>query len=131
MKYLLDTSVFLWSLGAEHKLNQKARDLLSSSDSALYLSAASSWEVAIKFALGTLALPKPPSRFVPSAIRALAIRSLDITHFHSLTAGELPPHHRDPFDRMLIAQANMENMVLLTADRTFLKYEVTIMFCGK
>lgn len=131
MKYLLDTSVFLWSLGAEHKLNQKARDLLSSSDSALYLSAASSWEIAIKFALGTLALPKPPSQFVPSAIRALAIRPLDITHSHSLTAGELPPHHRDPFDRMLIAQTNMENMVLLTADRTFLKYDVTIMFCGK
>jgi PIN domain nuclease of toxin-antitoxin system len=104
MKYLLDTSVFLWSLGAEHKLNKKAQDLLSSSEAELYLSAASSWEIAIKFALGTLALPKPPS---------------------------LPPHHRDPFDRMLIAQARMENMVLLTADRTLLKYEVKTMFCGK
>jgi PIN domain nuclease of toxin-antitoxin system len=131
MKYLLDTSVFLWSLGAEHKLNQKARDLLSSSAAELYLSAASSWEIAIKFALGTLALPKPPSQFVPNAIGSLAIRSLDITHLHSLLAGELPPHHRDPFDRMLIAQARMENMVLLTADRAFLKYEVNSLFCGK
>ncbi len=131
MKYLLDTSVFLWSLGAEHKLNQKAHDLLSSSAAELYLSAASSWEIAIKFALGTLALPKPPSQFVPSAIGSLAIRSLDISHFHSLMAGELPPHHRDPFDRMLIAQARLENMVLLTADRAFLKYEVKKMFCGK
>ena len=131
MKYLLDTSVFLWSLGAEHKLNQKARDLLSSSAAELYLSAASSWEIAINFALGTLALPKPPSQFVPNAIGSLAIRSLDITHLHSLLAGELPPHHRDPFDRMLIAQARMENMVLLTADRAFLKYEVNSLFCGK
>src|SRR4029077_2052144 len=131
MKYLLDTSVFLWSLGAEHKLNQKARDLLSSSAAELYLSAASSWEIAIKFALGTLALPKPPSQFVPNAIGSLAIRSLDITHLHSLLAGELPPHHRDPFDRMLIAQARMENMVLLTAYRALLKYDVNSLFCGK
>ncbi|HKN74264.1 MAG TPA: type II toxin-antitoxin system VapC family toxin [Candidatus Acidoferrum sp.] len=131
MMYLLDTSIFLWSLGAEHKLNQKARDLLSSSAAELYLSSASSWEISIKFALGSLALPKPPSQFVPNAIGLLALRSLDITHFHSLAAGELPPHHRDPFDRMLIAQARMENMLLLTADRTFLRYEVKIMFCGK
>jgi PIN domain nuclease of toxin-antitoxin system len=131
MKYLLDTSIFLWSLGAEQKLNQKAHDLLSSSASELYFSAASTWEIAIKYVLGTLALPKPPSKFVPSAIGLLALRSLDITHSHSLAAGELPPHHRDPFDRMLIAQARMENMQLLTADRTFLKYEVNIMFCGK
>jgi PIN domain nuclease of toxin-antitoxin system len=131
MKHLLDTSIFLWSLGAEQKLNQKARDLLSSSAAELYLSAASSWEIAIKYALGTLALPKPPSQFVPHAIGLLALRSLDITHFHSLAAGELPQHHCDPFDRMLIAQARMENMLLLTADRTFLKYEVKIMLCGK
>jgi len=131
MKYLLDTSVFLWSLGAENKLNQKARDLLSSSAAELYLSAASSWEIAIKYALGTLALPRPPSQFVPNATRSLALRSLDITHVHSLMAGELPPHHRDPFDRMLIAQARMENMVLLTADRTFQKYQIEMIFCGK
>jgi PIN domain nuclease of toxin-antitoxin system len=130
MKCLLDTSVFLWSLGAEHKLNRTARDLLSSSGAELYLSAASSWEIAIKFALGTLALPKPPSQFVPNAIGLLALRSLDVTHLHSLVAGELPPHHRDPFDRMLIAQTRLENLVLLTSDRTFLKYEVKIILCG-
>jgi len=55
---------------------------------------------------------------------------LDITHFRSLMAGELPPHHRDPFDRMLIAQARLENMTPLTADRAFSKYEVKLMFCG-
>jgi PIN domain nuclease of toxin-antitoxin system len=131
MKYLLDTSVFLWALGAEHRLNPRARNLLSSNDAELYLSAASSWEIAIKFALGTLELPKPPSQFIPNAVSLLAIRTLDITHFHSLMAGELPPYHRDPFDRMLIAQARLENMVLLTADRVLLKYDVKTMLCGK
>ena len=131
MKYLLDTSIFLWALGAEHKLNQKARDLISSSQSELYLSAASSWEIAIKFALGALALPSPPAQFVPTAIAVLAMRTLDITPFHSLMAGELPHHHRDAFDRMLIAQARLEDMVLLTADRAMLKYDVKSLFCGK
>lgn len=131
MKYLLDTSVFLWSLCAENKLNRKAHDVLSSKDSELYLSAASSWEIAIKFALGSLLLPNQPSQFVPEAMRALVVRSLDISHSHALAAGELPQHHRDPFDRMLIAQAQLENMVLLTGDRAILNYEAKTLFCGK
>ena len=131
MRYLLDTSIFLWALGAEHKLNQKARDLISSHESELYLSAASSWEIAIKFALGALTLPSPPGQFVPNAIALLGIRTLDITPLPSLRAGELPPHHRDPFDHMLIAQARLEDMVLLTADRALLKYDVNSLFCGK
>ena len=130
MKYLLDTNVFLWSNGAPEKLNRRATAVLSGS-SEVYLSAASSWEIAIKFALRALRLPSPPSRFVPEALRMLSIRSLEISHFHSLTAGALPPHHRDPFDRMLIAQACSEEMVLLTADKVFAKYEVETMFCGK
>jgi PIN domain nuclease of toxin-antitoxin system len=131
MKYLLDTSVFLWSLGAEEKLNKEATKILSSSESELYLSAISSWEIAIKFALGSLTLREAPSKFIPHAMRSLAIRPLDITHLHSLAAGELPPHHRDPFDRMLIAQARAEDMVLLTADRTFKAYDVEAVFCRK
>jgi PIN domain nuclease of toxin-antitoxin system len=131
VKYLLDTSVFLWSAGAPEKLNKQATSLLSSISSDLYLSAASSWEIAIKFALGSLPLPKPPSQFIPHAMRTLALRSLDITHFHSLAAGELPQHHRDPFDRMLIAQARAEALVLLTADSALKSYDVELMFCGK
>lgn len=131
MRYLLDTGVFLWSNGAPEKLNRQATTILSSSSSEVYLSAASSWEIAIKFALHTLRLPTPPSQFVPDALRILSIRSLEISHFHSLAAGELPPHHRDPFDRMLIAQARSEQMVLLTADKVFANYNVETMFCGK
>ena len=64
-------------------------------------------------------------------MRTLALRSLDITHFHSLAAGELPRHHRDPFDRMLIAQARSETMILLTADSTFTRYDVETVLCGR
>jgi len=64
-------------------------------------------------------------------MRVMALRSLDITHFHSVVAGDLPRHHRDPFDRMLIAQARSETMVLLTADTAFRKYDVETVFCGK
>jgi PIN domain nuclease of toxin-antitoxin system len=131
VKYLLDTSVFLWSAGAPEKLNKQATSLLSSISSDLYLSAASSWEIAVKFALGSLALPKRPSQFIPHAMRTLALRSLDITHFYSLAAGELPQHHRDPFDRMLIAQARAEALVLLTADSALKSDDVELMFCGK
>ena len=131
MKYLLDTNVFLWSNGAPEKLNRRATAVLSSGATEVYLSAASSWEIAIKFALRALRLPSPPSQFIPEALRMLSIRSLEISHFHSIAAGALPPHHRDPFDRMLVAQACSEEMVLLTADEVFAKYEVETMFCAK
>ncbi len=131
MKFLLDTSVFLWALSEEYKLNPAAQEILKSSTSELYFSAAGSWEIAIKFALGSLPLPKAPSEYIPHALRAWALRALDITHEHALRAGELPVHHRDPFDRMLIAQALSEQMTLLTADRVFQKYKVDLIFCGK
>ena len=131
MKFLLDTSVFLWALFEEYKLNPAAQEILKSSTSELYFSAVGSWEIAIKFALGSLPLPKAPSEYIPHALRAWALRALDITHEHALRAGELPVHHRDPFDRMLIAQALSEQMTLLTADRVFQKYKVDLIFCGK
>jgi PIN domain nuclease of toxin-antitoxin system len=131
VKYLLDTNVFLWGAGTPDKLNQQATRLLSSLSSELYLSAASSWEMAIKFALGSLPLPKPPWQFIPQAMRVMSLLSLDITHLHSVAAGQLPRHHRDPFDRMLIAQASSEEMVLLTADNVFAKYDVETLFCAK
>ncbi len=131
MKFLLDTSVFLWALSEEYKLNPAAQEILKSSTSELYFSAVGSWEIAIKFALGSLPLPKAPSEYISHALRVWALRALDITHEHALRAGELPVHHRDPFDRMLIAQALSEQMTLLTADRVFQKYKLDLIFCGK
>ena len=131
MRYLLDTNVLIWGVGAPNKLNKRAVGILCSKASELYLSAVTSWEITIKFALGSLTLLTSPSEFIARAIGDLALRSLNITHLHSLTAGELPRHHGDPFDRMLIAQARAENMVLLTADVAFSKYDVEMVLCGK
>ena len=131
MKYLLDTAVFLWGLDAVHRLNEHARELLLSASAEVYLSAASAWEIAIKFALGKLRLPRPPAEFVPQGMISMTLRSLDITHAHSLKAVALPTYHSDPFDRMLIAQAQTENLVLLTVDRAIEKYQVQAIFCGK
>ena len=131
MKLLLDTNVFLWMLVEDHKLNSRAQEILKDSSSELYFSAVGSWEIAIKFAIGSLPLPKPPSKYVPYALRLWAVRSLDITHEHALRAGELPLHHRDPFDRMLITHAISERMTILTADRAFEKYKVDLIYCGK
>lgn len=131
MKYLLDTGVFLWSLDAVHRLNEEGRSLLSSASGQIYLSAASTWEIAIKFAVGKLRLPRSPAEFVPAGMAAMTVRPLDVTHAHSLKAGALPAHHSDPFDRMLIAQALAEDMVLLTGDRAIEKYQVRAIFCGK
>src|SRR6266436_1007890 len=72
-----------------------------------------------------------PWEFVPHALRSWSVQALNITHEHALRAGALPMHHRDPFDRMLIAQALSEEMTLLTADRVFQKYKVDLIFCGK
>lgn len=131
MRFLLDTSVLLWSRAEEHKLNSRARELLSSKSSELFLSAASVWEIAIKYALGTLQLHAAPGAYIPEVLREMGIHALDIAFVHAIEAGKLPLHHRDPFDRMLVAQTNAEQMVLLTADRIFEKYKIDHIFCGK
>ena len=131
MKYLLDTSVFLWALASPERLNRRARDVLSSEREGLFLSAASSWEISVKYMLGKLELPEPPAQYIPAWIGRWGIHPLDITHFHALAVSGLPPHHQDPFDRILVAQANLEQMVLLTADRMFEKYSVKLFWCGR
>lgn len=131
MKYLLDTSIFLLAEVSPESLNRKARDLLSNDGDRFFLSAASSWEIGIKHALGKLQLPAPATRFIPQRLVEMRLEALDVTHLHALAAGELPSHHQDPFDRMLIAQARLERMILLTADRMFEKYAVEVFWCGR
>jgi PIN domain nuclease of toxin-antitoxin system len=130
MKYLLDTMVFLWSQGCSSRLSREAEEVLSQTTNEIYLSSASSWEIAIKAAIGKLELPEPAATYVPKRLRMGAIQPLPITHAHALAAPDLPPHHQDPFDRMLIAQARSEHMVLMTADRVFSKYKVQFLWCG-
>ncbi|MBN1106449.1 MAG: type II toxin-antitoxin system VapC family toxin [Deltaproteobacteria bacterium] len=124
MNLLLDTHTFLWWITEAPQLSDKARSLIANGSNRLYWSAASSWEVAIKHALGRLPLPESPKRFLPQELTRNGIESLPITDLHALHAGQLPPHHRDPFDRMLIAQAQVESLTLLTNDPQCHLYEI-------
>jgi len=106
------------------KLSRKTHALLMDSSTERLLSAASIWELATKYELGKIPLPVAPHDFVPSRLATTQTDTLSISAPHALRAGLLPPHHRDPFDRMIIAQALVEGLVVLTADRAFRKYEV-------
>ena len=130
MKYLLDTGVLIHNLITQSKLNRQALELLANNSSELYLSAATSWEITIKAGTGKLILPEPPSEFVIRAIQLMSLQSLDITHSHVAAVEKLPNYHRDPFDRMLVAQALAENLVFLTADHNLEKYPVEMFWCG-
>jgi PIN domain nuclease of toxin-antitoxin system len=90
----------------------------------LLLSAASSWEIAIKYAIGRLSLPEAPERYVPERMRAIGARGLPIEHTHALAVATLPPMHGDPFDRLLVAQAGLLDVPILTADAIVAKYPV-------
>ena len=131
MKYLLDTEVWLWSLSEPDRLNDETRNLLARSGEELFLSAASSWEIAIKSALGKLPLPEPPASYVPKRMEAQGIRALAIEHSHALRVYALPHHHRDPFDRLIIAQAEAERMTILTADAAFRQYSAMLHWSGR
>jgi PIN domain nuclease of toxin-antitoxin system len=131
VKYLLDTSVWIWSLAAPERIGREGWDVLERGRGEFYLSAASSWEIAIKSALGKLKLPEPAASYVPKRMTAQGVRPLSITHGHALAVSELPPCHNDPFDRLLIAQAQAEGMVVLTANRAFRPYGVEMVWCGR
>jgi PIN domain nuclease of toxin-antitoxin system len=131
MKYLLDTEVWLWSLSEPDRLNARARKLLADGGQEIYLSAASSWEIAIKYALGRLPLPELPDRYVTQRMTTQGLRALPISHDHALRVHALPHHHKDPFDRLLIAQAEAEGLTLLTADATFRDYDAKLVWCGR
>jgi PIN domain nuclease of toxin-antitoxin system len=85
------------------------------------------WEIVIKHALGRLRLPMPPSEYMPSRLAATRATALPIHHSHALRVAELPPHHRDPFDRMLIAHAQVEGLPILTADPHVARYDVQVL----
>ncbi len=130
MKVLLDTQVWLWMQAAPGRLAPSARSLIEDVENTLLFSAASSWEIAIKYARGWLPLPERPEAYVPERMRTSGVVGLPIEHAHALRAAGLAPHHRDPFDRMLIAQAQLEGASLATADPAIKRYEVDIVHAG-
>lgn len=126
MKVLLDTHCWLWSLAEPARLSPEVRRLLSARRNTVFLSAASAWEIAIKCALGKLTLPEPVQSFVPSRMAAQGLTPLPISHSHALRVGTLPAIHRDPFDRILVAQALVEKLPLVTSDPMLARYPIRV-----
>ena len=128
MKLLIDTHSWLWLLDSPHRLGEQALQLLRHPSHEIYFSAASAWELAIKFRLGKLRLPEPPHTFVPARLAQNAMTELPIALVHALAVDTLPMHHHDPFDRLLIVQAQIERLPLMTADPAFKSYDVELIF---
>lgn len=126
MKFLLDTCTFLWLAGGDPELSANAFRVAKDHRNALFLSAASVWEMAIKAKLGKLELPLPVRSYVPDRMHKLGIEGLPITHSHTVEVAELPLHHRDPFDRLLVAQSRAERLTLLSPDPLLQPYGVEI-----
>ncbi len=126
LKVLLDTHAYLWWLADDRRLSDDARRLLADPRTVAYVSAASIWEIAIKVKLGRLDLRGASSLADVTEIAASDFAELPIRSRHAAAAGALPRHHDDPFDRMLVAQAQDEELVLLTRDAKLRAYDVTI-----
>lgn len=125
MRLLLDTHAFLWWIGDAPELPKKARTAIADQRNQCLLSLANCWELAIKASLGKLELPRSIERFVPEQLAANGFQSLAIELRHVAKVVSLPFHHRDPFDRLLAAQAIEEKCPIVSADPVFRKYGVT------
>ena len=124
MKLLLDSHAFLWWLADDPKLAKEAREALTAPSSIIHVSAATVWELAIKARRGKLDLG---GANLVEEIEESDFVELPMTAQHALIAGSLPPHHEDPFDRMLIAQAKVEDLTIITRDSVFRDYGVAIL----
>jgi len=122
---LMDTHIFLWFVFAELQLNAYARSLIEDEANIKFLSMASVWEMAIKHSIGKLPLTQPFEQFLSEQLERNGFRLLPIEWGHLIRVSSLPLHHRDPFDRLIIAQSLMENMTVVSADQAFDAYGVT------
>lgn len=128
MKVLLDTHVFLWWITDDPRLNERAREIISDGENTLFFSAASGWEIAIKAKLGKLSVPDDLEGFIMEQLAQNDITPLPVRLSHALHVYNLPAHHRDPFDRLLVAQAQVENLPILTGDTAIMQYPVQIIW---
>lgn len=128
MRLLLDTHAFLFWILDSDRLSSRAREIFMAPETVLLWSAASSWEISIKFALGRLSFTRPPREFLPEQLRQQRVGSLPIEHEHAFRVAELPHHHRDPFDRLLVAQAQIERIPILSRDAAIRDYDVEVVW---
>jgi PIN domain nuclease of toxin-antitoxin system len=125
---LLDTSTFIWWATRDPRLTVRARAAIARPDTPVFLSVVTPWEMTIKHALGRLELAGPPRSVVYAQIAQHGYEPLDVTLEHVLSVGELPPHHGDPFDRLLIVQARAERLTLVSGDAIFERYDVPVLW---
>ena len=129
MKYLIDTAVLLWTIfNKMEKISPETGKILASPDHTIILSAVCTWEIAIKYSLGKLMLRTDPVELIEGLFLRHNLQRLPITHEHTLATAKLPFHHKDPFDRLLIAQAKIEELPIITPDGHFRLYGVDVIW---
>ena len=128
MKVVLDTHAFLWWITDDDRLSPDARSIIANRENELFLSAATCWEIAIKAKLGRIHFPGKLDSFIAKQLELSDIYSLPIHMSHALNVYNLPNHHRDPFDRLIIAQAQLEKMSILTMDPQIARYGVKVVW---
>ena len=128
MRVLIDTHIFLWLFLEPKRISKQIQEFLEDNfTNEIYVSHATAWEIAIKYGVGKLELPQTPELFVPDRIRRANFLHLPIKVQHVLQVHNLPPIHKDPFDRLLVSQARVENLTILTADPNFAKYQIKVL----
>jgi len=128
LRFLLDTCTFLWWMAEPGRLSQRARGLLLDRGHEFYLSVVSAWEISVKYAAGRLPLPLPPAEYVPSRRRVCGITALPLTEQEAVHVPRLPKIHSDPFDRMLICQAIVHGLPVLTPDPQIAQYPIRVVW---
>ncbi len=123
MIYLIDTQILIWSLGLSDKIPNKIRNILNDTNNFIFVSSASIWEIAIKTSIGKLIFPFK-LKDIRKVIQGMNINILDIRTEHIIKVSDLPFHHKDPFDRLIISQAIVENLIVISSDKNFSKYKI-------
>ncbi len=124
MKVLLDTHTFLWWVADDPQISVTAKNIIANPDNDIYLSVVSAWEIIIKVGTGKLSLSEPPEIYIPTRIASNQFEVLPVQISHILEINSLPSLHKDPFDRLLIAQSLVENFPLITVDSAIAQYPV-------
>ena len=128
MRALLDTHAFLWWITGDERLSGRISQAIADGRNEMFVSAASVWEIAIKGRLGRLSIPGDPGKFIGGQIAENCFRGLPIVAEHALRVWTLPDHHRDPFNRMLVAQAQVEGLALVSRDPQVAQYDIEVVW---
>lgn len=128
MKALIDTHIFLWFFLEPKRIKKRVKDfLLNTLVNEIYVSHVSAWEISIKYGVGKLQIPDVPEIWFPDRVKRAGFLFLPVKLQHALRVHNLPPIHKDPFDRLLISQADAENFSILTADPNFAEYQISVL----